>query len=127
AFPAKTLPLSILSEILRGGADAAKRAGAPILGGHSIEDPEPKYGMAVTGRVHPRRVLRNVGARAGDRILLTKPLGSGILSTAIKRGLAKKPAIDRVVALMSELNKRSGEVLAKSGAVHALTDVTGFG
>ncbi len=126
-FPIGKLPLEVLGEILRGGADAAAEAGAPILGGHSIDDPEPKYGMAVTGLVHPQRVLRNVGARPGDRLLLTKPLGSGIVSTAIKRGVADAALIDRMVKVMAALNRRAGEVLAASGAVHALTDVTGFG
>jgi selenide,water dikinase len=126
-FPVKTLPLEMLAEILRGGEDAAAEAGAPILGGHSIDDPEPKYGLAVTGLVHPDRILRNVGARPGDRLLLTKPLGSGIATTAIKRGVADSGLVERAVAVMSALNRRSGEVLAASGAVHALTDVTGFG
>lgn len=127
AFPVGKLPNEVLGEILRGGADAATEAGAPILGGHSIDDPEPKYGMAVTGLVHPERILRNVGARAGDRLLLTKPLGSGIVTTAIKRGIADPALVDRAVAVMAALNKAAGEVLAASGAVHALTDVTGFG
>ena len=126
-FPVKTLPMETLAEILRGGGDAAAEAGAPILGGHSIDDPEPKYGLAVTGIVHPDRILRNVGARPGDRLLLTKPLGSGIASTAIKRGIATPDLVERAVAVMSALNRRAGEVLAASGAVHALTDVTGFG
>jgi selenide, water dikinase len=126
-FPANKLPWEVLGDIMRGGADAAAEAGAPILGGHSIDDPEPKYGMAVTGLVHPDRILRNVGARAGDRLVLTKPLGSGIATTAIKRGIADPALVDRAVAVMAALNRRAGEVLAASGAVHALTDVTGFG
>ena len=129
-FPVQKLPRDVLAAILRGGADTARDAGAPILGGHSIDDPEPKYGMAVTGVVHPQRVLRNVGARPGDRLLLTKPLGSGILSTAIKRQLATAAQIDRVTELMARLNRAAGEVLAQAataGDVHALTDVTGFG
>ncbi len=127
AWPVKTLPMEMLGEVLRGGAETARLAGAPILGGHSIDDPEPKYGMAVTGLVHPERVLRNVGARPGDRLLLTKPLGTGIVATAIKRGIAPAALIDRAVEVMAELNRAAGEVLAASGAVHALTDVTGFG
>jgi selenide,water dikinase len=126
-FPIQKLPKEVLAEILRGGSDAAREAGVPILGGHSIDDPEPKYGMAVTGLVHPSRILRNVGARPGDRLLLTKPLGSGIVTTAIKRELADRPLVERVTALMAELNRTAGEVLAASGAVSALTDVTGFG
>jgi selenide,water dikinase len=126
-WPVKTLPMEMLGEVLRGGADAAAEAGAPVLGGHSIDDPEPKYGMAVTGLVHPDRILRNVGARPGDRLLLTKPLGSGIATTAIKRGTASGALLDEVTRLMATLNRAAGEVLAASGAVHALTDVTGFG
>jgi selenide, water dikinase len=127
AFPTKTLPLEVLSEILRGGSETAALAGAPILGGHSIDDPEPKYGMAVTGLVHPDRILRNVGARPGDQLLLTKPIGTGILATAIKQGILAEEQIERVTAVMAELNRAAGEVFAASGAVHALTDVTGFG
>jgi selenide,water dikinase len=127
AFPVKQLPIEILAEILRGGSEAAALAGAPVLGGHSIDDPEPKYGMAVTGLVHPDRILRNVGARPGDQLLLTKPIGSGIVTTAIKRGVATQEQIAEVTAVMAELNRAAGEVLAASGAVSALTDVTGFG
>ena len=126
-FPVAKLPMETMGEILRGGADAAAEAGAPILGGHSIDDPEPKYGLAVTGLVHPDHILRNVGARPGDRLLLTKPLGSGIVTTAIKRGVAEPAVVDRAVAVMSALNRAAGEALAASGAVHALTDITGFG
>jgi selenide,water dikinase len=126
-WPVGKLPLDALGEVLRGGAETARLAGAPVLGGHSIDDPEPKYGMAVTGLVHPARILRNVGARPGDALLLTKPLGSGILTTAIKRELASDELVRRVTELMAALNRTAGELLAGSGAVHALTDVTGFG
>jgi selenide,water dikinase len=126
-FPVNALPLEILAEILRGGSESAAMAGAPVLGGHSIDDPEPKYGMAVTGLVHPDRILRNVGARPGDQLLLTKPVGSGILTTAIKRGIATQAQIGQVTRTMAELNRAAGEVFAASGAVSALTDVTGFG
>jgi selenide,water dikinase len=126
-WPVKALPMEVLGEVLRGGAEAAALAGISILGGHSIDDPEPKYGMAVTGLVHPDRILRNVGARPGDRLLLTKPLGSGIVTTAIKRGLALGALLEQVIQLMAGLNRAAGEVLAASGQVHALTDVTGFG
>jgi len=126
-FPVKLLPVEILAEILRGGSETAALAGAPVLGGHSIDDPEPKYGMAVTGLVHPDRILRNVGARPGDQMLITKPLGSGVLSTAIKRGTATDAQVRMVTELMAGLNRVAGEVLAASGAVSALTDVTGFG
>ncbi len=127
AWPVATLPMEMLGEVLRGGADSARLAGASVLGGHSIDDPEPKYGMSVTGIVHPDRILRNVGARPGDVLVLTKPLGSGILTTAIKRELAAAALVDRAVEVMSALNRAAGEALAASGAVHALTDVTGFG
>ena len=126
-WPVAKLPMETLGEILRGGAESARLAGAPILGGHSIDDPEPKYGMAVTGIVHPDRVLRNVGARPGDVLLLTKPLGSGIVTTAIKQGKADAALVDRAVEADGGLNRAAGEILAASGAVHALTDVTGFG
>ena len=126
-WPVGKLPMDTLGEVLRGGAETAALAGAAILGGHSIDDPEPKYGMAVTGLVHPQRILRNVGARPGDRLLLTKPLGSGIVSTAVKRGIAAPALVERATAVMAQLNRAAGEALAASGAVHALTDVTGFG
>jgi len=126
-WPVGKLPMEELGEVLRGGAETARLAGASILGGHSIDDPEPKYGLAVTGVVHPGRILRNVGARPGDALVLTKPLGSGILTTAIKRELATAAQLDAAVELMATLNRAAGEALAASGAVHALTDVTGFG
>jgi selenide,water dikinase len=127
AWPVATLPMEQLGEVLRGGAETAALAGASILGGHSIDDPEPKYGLAVTGIVHPDRILRNVGARPGDRLLLTKPLGTGVATTAIKRGVAPAELVERVVAGMAALNRAAGETFAASGRVHALTDVTGFG
>jgi selenide,water dikinase len=126
-WPVAKLPMEQLGEVLRGGAEAARLAGASILGGHSIDDPEPKYGLAVTGLVHPDRILRNVGARPGDALVLTKPLGSGIATTAIKRELATPALLERVTELMAALNRAAGEVLAESGGVHALTDITGFG
>jgi selenide,water dikinase len=127
AFPddPKTLPL--LADVMAGAADKAKEAGICIIGGHTVRDKEPKFGLSVTGVVHPDRVLRNVGARPGDQLLLTKPLGSGILTTAIKRGTATPEQVAGVTAVMAELNRAAGEVLAASGAVTALTDVTGFG
>ena len=126
-WPVGKLPMEMLGEVLRGGAEAARLAGASVLGGHSIDDPEPKYGMAVTGIVHPDRILRNVGARPGDALVLTKPLGSGIVTTAVKRELARPALVERAVEVMAALNRAAGEVLAASGAVRALTDVTGFG
>jgi selenide,water dikinase len=127
AFP-KALSLDILGKILAGGQSKAEEAGIPILGGHSIDDPEPKYGMAVTGLVHPKKVLTNAGAKVGDALVLTKPLGTGIGTTAIKRQLAAPELVDRLVDVMRTLNKAGGEVLASGKVkVNALTDVTGFG
>ena len=128
AFPVQALPMETLARILEGGQSKADEAGIPILGGHSVDDPEPKYGMAVTGVVHPRRILTNAGGRPGDVLILTKPLGSGIATTAIKRGIASKELEAAVVELMSRLNRDAGEVFASGKfPVHALTDVTGFG
>jgi selenide,water dikinase len=126
AFPLETLGPEVLAEILRGGADAVAAAGATVVGGHSIDDPEPKYGMAVTGVVHPAEVLTNAGGRAGDVLVLTKPLGAGTVATAIKRGLAGPELIDRAVAVMATLNDVASAQARAAGA-HALTDVTGFG
>ena len=126
-FPRDTLPLEILERVIQGGAAKVAEAGVAILGGHSVDDPEPKYGLVALGIVHPSRVVRNVGARPGDALVLTKPLGLGILTTAIKRGLASEETIARAVEVMSTLNRAAGEAMVASGAVHAATDVTGFG
>src|SRR4051812_29393834 len=126
AYPLATLGGELLADILRGGADAVAAAGASIVGGHSIDDPEPKYGMAVTGTVHPDRVLTNAGGRAGDALVLTKPLGAGTVATAIKRGLADAALIARAIEVMTTLNDRASAQALEAGA-HALTDVTGFG
>jgi selenide,water dikinase len=126
AFPTQAMPPEVLAEILRGGADKAAEAGVTILGGHTVEDDVPKYGMAVTGTVHPARVLTNAGGRAGDALLLTKPIGVGLLATGIKRGIVSPEGERAAIASMSQLNKAAGEVLARLGA-HACTDVTGFG
>jgi selenide, water dikinase len=126
AFPLAVLGPDVRREILRGGADAAAAAGAAIVGGHSIDDPEPKYGMAVTGVVAPDAVLTNAGGRAGDALVLTKPLGAGAVATAIKRGLATPELIERAVAVMTTLNDRAAAQARAAGA-HALTDVSGFG
>src|SRR3954453_3864564 len=126
AYPLATLGGEILADILRGGADAVAEAGASIVGGHSIDDPEPKYGLAVTGTVHPDRVLTNAGGRAGDALVLTKPLGAGAVATAIKRGLAGAALVARAIEVMTTLNARGAEQARPAGA-HALTDVTGFG
>jgi selenide,water dikinase len=126
AYPLETLGPELLGEILRGGADAVEEAGASVIGGHSIDDPEPKYGMAVTGIVHPREVLTNAGGHAGDALVLTKPLGAGTVATALKRGIAGGELVERAIEVMSRLNARAAEQARAAGA-HALTDVTGFG
>jgi selenide,water dikinase len=125
AFSLHELGEDVLLEILRGGATIAAQAGVAILGGHSIEDAEPKFGMAVTGIVHPDEVLTNAGGVAGDALVLTKPLGAGAVSTAVKRGIADPP-IEDAVRVMTTLN-RDASVAARSAGAHALTDVTGFG
>jgi selenide,water dikinase len=126
AYPLEVLGPDVLREILRGGADAVAAAGASIVGGHSIDDPEPKYGLAVTGVVDPGAVLTNAGGRAGDVLVLTKPLGAGTIATALKRGLASGELVARGVEVMTTLNARASEQARAAGA-HALTDVTGFG
>jgi len=126
-FPTGTLPLSVLEAILKGGADKAGEAGAPIVGGHSIDDPEPKYGLVVTGVVHPEKVLTNATARPGDDLILTKPLGMGIITTGIKRQKVTAETVEQAVATMSTLNRYAAEVMEAVGGVHACTDITGFG
>jgi selenide,water dikinase len=126
AYPLETLGPDVLREILRGGADAVAAAGASIVGGHSIDDPEPKYGLAVTGVVDPGAVLTNAGGREGDFLVLTKPLGAGTIATALKRGLASAELVARGVEVMTTLNARAAAQARAAGA-HALTDVTGFG
>ena len=126
AFPDKALPLSVLTEILRGGQDKVHEAGALIVGGHTVTDDEVKYGLAVTGRADPARLLTNAGARAGDRLLLTKPLGSGILATAAKAGRLDAASIATLVATMSALNAAASRAALAAG-VSCATDVTGFG
>ena len=125
-FPIKTMDISILREILKGGLDKMKEAGVTLVGGHSVEDSELKYGLSVTGTIHPLKVLTNVGAKVGDRLILTKPLGTGIINTAIKGGMAKEDSIERVTRYMASLNKRASEIMQEIGA-NACTDVTGFG
>jgi selenide, water dikinase len=125
-FPRDNLPFSVLEEIVRGGAEKAAEAGISIIGGHSVDDPGPKFGLAVFGTVHPDRVVRNVGARIGDRLALTKPLGSGILLTAFKNDLLKAADIQEVVQEMLKLNRAASEAMVEVG-VSAATDVTGFG
>jgi selenide,water dikinase len=125
-FPTGKLDLAIATEILRGGCDKVLEAGAALLGGHSVQDDEPKYGLAVTGVVHPDRVVTNAGARPGDLLVLTKPIGTGIVTTAGKRGMLSGQAAHEVVELMATLNRGAAEAMLLAGA-HACTDVTGFG
>lgn len=125
-FPVEVLPLEVLVAILKGGADKIKESGALLAGGHTIEDKEPKYGLAVTGLVHPDRIVTNAGARVGDALFLTKPLGIGIVTTAIKGDLADHVTYQEAVNLMVTLNDRAARVMIESKA-SACTDVTGFG
>lgn len=125
-FPIGKLPLEVLGEILRGGAEKAMEAGVLIVGGHSIDDNEPKYGLAVTGLIHPDLVTMNKQARVGDDLVLTKPLGMGIISTAIKRQKAPPPLVNKAIEIMSTLNRGAAEAMAEVGA-RACTDITGFG
>jgi selenide,water dikinase len=126
AFPLQRLGPDVLAEILRGGADTAARAQTAILGGHSIDDPEPKYGMAVIGTVHPDELLTNAGARAGDALVLTKPLGAGAVTTALQRGLAGRDELEAAVTVMVALNAEASRAARRADA-HGVTDVTGFG
>ena len=126
AFPSDDLPLSILSDILNGGISKAKEAGIPILGGHTIKDKEPKYGLVVTGKVEESTLTRNNTAKEGDVLVLTKPLGTGIISTAIKKDLATKRNIEDSVAIMKTLNDYSSKIMSQIG-VNACTDITGYG
>jgi selenide,water dikinase len=125
-FPRDKLPMTVLAEILRGGAEKAQEAGVSVVGGHTIDDAEPKAGYAVVGLVHPARVWRNVGARPGDALVLTKPLGTGIISTAIKQAKAPERAVTAAIRSMATLN-RAAAAAAATTPVHAVTDVTGFG
>ena len=125
-FPINDLPKNILTEILQGGADKADEAGIPIVGGHSVDDKEPKYGLVVTGEIQKDRIWKNSGARVGDALILTKPIGTGIIATAIKKGKAPKSSIESAVRSMSTLNKESARGLQEYN-VSAVTDVTGFG
>jgi len=126
SFPVSKLGMEVLARILEGGYAKIKEAGALLIGGHSIDDPEPKYGLSVTGLVHPERVLTNAGAKPGDLLVLTKPLGIGIITTGIKRGVAGQDAEAEVVPIMADLN-RGAAAAALASKVNACTDVTGFG
>ncbi len=125
-FPSNRLPMQVLEQILRGALDKAAEAGVSVIGGHTVDDTEPKFGLAVTGVVHPDRVLRNSTARPGDALVLTKPLGTGIISTAVKRGLADEATAQQAAELMAALNRAAAEAMLEVGA-HACTDITGFG
>lgn len=124
AFP-DGLDMSILTEILRGGADKVKEAGAVIAGGHTVTDKEPKYGLAVTGTVNPENILAKGGARPGDQLILTKALGTGTITTALKQGVAQDDHLAEAIASMSRLNRDASRI-ARGFAVHAMTDITGY-
>ena len=125
AFP-DDLDKGLLTEILRGGADKVKEAGAVVAGGHSITDAEPKYGLSVTGEVSPRRIIRKSGAKVGDRLILSKALGTGIITTAHKRGVVAAEHLAQAVQSMARLNRQAAQ-LAQQHNIHAMTDITGFG
>ena len=125
-WPRERLPFDILGEVLGGAAKIVGRAGCPILGGHSIDDPEPKFGLVVLGEVHPDRMITNATARPGDRLVLTKPLGTGILTTALKRDLLSEPELADAVRIMTTLNDGAARAALAAG-VRCGTDVTGFG
>jgi selenide, water dikinase len=125
-FPVKAMDISILREILTGGLHKMREAGVVLVGGHSVEDNELKYGLSVTGVIHPDRVIMNQGAKVGDKLILTKPLGTGIVSTALKRGEASEQAVAKSVSSMATLNRKASELMLTVD-VHACTDITGFG
>lgn len=126
-FPVNDLDLSVLQRIVKGGLDKIYESGAVLVGGHSIDDQELKYGLSVTGIVNPYKAWSNTGARQGDKILLTKPIGLGVLNTAIKADMASNEEVKNAIQIMAHLNRDSSEVMAQIGGVHACTDVTGFG
>lgn len=126
AFPIKEMDISILRQIIQGGLDKLKEADVVLVGGHSVEDKELKYGLSVTGFIHPDRVLTKKNLKAGDRLILTKPLGTGIINTAVKGGLASGEIIENVTRLMATLNRDAAEVM-NDYPVRACTDITGFG
>jgi len=125
-FPSKTLDISVLRDILRGGIDKLREASVVLIGGHSVDDPELKYGLSVTGIIHPKKVLTKTGARPGDQLILTKPIGTGIINTAAKGRLAGEDVIETVARSMAALNMAASEVMLQVGA-NACTDITGFG
>ena len=126
-FPANSMDLCILRDILAGGMDKLKEAGVPLLGGHSLIDKtEVKYGLAVTGIVHPKKILTNASVKAGDKLILTKPIGTGILNNCFKKEMLDSKTEEEIIRSMTTLNKKSSEVALTVG-VHACTDITGFG
>jgi len=125
-FPVNSLDISVLEDILRGGLDKMREAGVALVGGHSIDDVELKYGLSVTGIVHPKRLVTNSGARVGDKLILTKPLGTGIISTALKGGMVAAETVDKVTKSMATLNNKASELMLEFG-VRGCTDITGFG
>jgi len=125
-FPRAKLPLDVLGEILKGGADKCTEAGVVVIGGHTIDDPEPKFGLAVTGFIHPDRIVTNASARPGDRLVLTKPLGLGVITTGIKQERTSRSTIEEAIRLMATLNRDAARAMTEVG-VSAATDVTGFG
>jgi len=126
-FPINKMEIVILREVLLGGLDKMREAGVLLVGGHSVEDDELKYGLSVTGTIHPDRVLLNRGAIAGDALILTKPLGTGIINTVLKANMASDDLVAKSIQCMTELNKKAADLMTKYSNVRACTDVTGFG
>ena len=126
AFPPDMDP-AVITEILRGGAEKVLEAGGVIAGGHTIQDEEPKYGLAVTGIVHPARYFTKGGAKPGDYLVLTKPLGAGVISTALKQGVARPADVEQMVVSMKQLNRPAAQVAQQTGGIRSVTDITGFG
>jgi len=125
-FPKDAMDIEVLREVLRGGLDAMHQAGVILVGGHTVDDPELKYGLSVTGTIHPDEVVHNHGARPGDKLVLTKPIGTGIIGTAIKQGTANAAAVRMITDSMTSFNDTASGLMKEAGA-HACTDVTGFG
>jgi selenide, water dikinase len=126
-FPIKSMDKSVLREVLRGGLNKMHEAGVLLMGGHSVEDNEIKYGLSVTGAIHPDKVLFNRGSKPGDKLILTKPLGTGIISTALKADAVHDSLLQKSIACMTELNKKASELMIAAGNIHSCTDITGFG
>jgi selenide,water dikinase len=125
-FPIQSMDISVLNEILKGGLDKMREAKVTLVGGHSVEDAELKYGLSVTGTIHPEKVITNAGAKVGDKLILTKPLGTGIINTALKAKMASEDSVSKVIQSMITLNKEASEVMQSVG-VNSCTDITGFG